>query len=1094
MLRERLDRGDFRLVAVAAVLIAASALYVRSNYFAAFPEASINLKLSKDEITARADAFLRAQGLKTDGFRNLTLFDPDDDARLFLEREMGLNEANRLMTGPVAVWRWRARWFRPPEKEEMRVWLSPEGRLIGFEHVIAEIAPGARLSGDAARAAADAFLALQTRAPQHLVEARLQERPSRYDHVFTWEQDDLRVKDARIRRTIVIQGDRVGRYQEFLYVPEQWQRDFAGLRSKNELYTDIAQAFYVPLILAALGVIIHSVRKKRVPWRPLLLISGAVGVLMIVSQANNLPFFLDRLPTSARYEEALGIGLLFAVGAGVGVFFYIILAAAAGEPLYRGVRPSGLSLKNLPTARGIQSREFFRATVVGYGFAAAHIAYVVAFYLIGRRFGVWSPQDIEYSDLLSTSLPWIYPLTISLLAATSEEFWFRLFAVPLLKRWLRSTWIAVLIPAFIWGFLHANYPQQPGYIRGIEVGIIGVAAGFLMLRFGVASTLIWHYTVDAVFIGAYLLRSDSLYFRLSGVVVGGAVLVPFLISLVLYRLRGGFLVIEEPVAEPPAPVTTEELPPPGEPAIEPAAPRKTARWLYTAAVVAAAAALLVHPREYGEFIRLALTRVRSAQLADRALAARGIKPSDWRRTTEFGANLRVEEFEYLRRIQGARAAEATVGRRTQTGLWRTRYYKPLVKEEWHVWVRQDGGLERIDHLLDEKAPGPRLPVNDARARAAEYLRGTQNVEVERQRLVEANEEKRDNRSDHTFVWEDPAFAAGEARARVSVEMVGDEPSFYRRFLKLPEQWLREFRRPRLLGFLIPGVMGAIGTFLLVVVLRRLSRHVYHWRTYLIPTLAGVAITLISALNDWPVFWSGYSTETPPSDYAIQYVLGRLMMASLLGAGVFISMMALDVFRQLVSPPRALPSPSLARAMAMAVLLWGSGRLIDGLWEFVPGPRNSLPLNSFPGVNAALPGFTVLGHAILLAILYIGGIGATVYALAYFCKGRNRTAAVLTLAVLVAAGRALSVPQGLFLGLAVVAVFLLLKLAVDACGDDFVSYSVALFWLLAAEGGLRLARQPEPFFRANGVVAVAIALCLGLAVIRHYSKKGSPALR
>ncbi len=34
------------------------------------------------------------------------------------------------------------------------------------------------------------------------------------------------------------------------------------------------------------------------------------------------------------YEEALGIGLLFAVGAGVGVFFYIILAAAAGEPLY----------------------------------------------------------------------------------------------------------------------------------------------------------------------------------------------------------------------------------------------------------------------------------------------------------------------------------------------------------------------------------------------------------------------------------------------------------------------------------------------------------------------------------------------------------------------------------------------------------------------------------------------------------------------------------------------------------------------------------------------------------------------------------------
>ena len=117
MLREKLDRGDLRLVVVSLLVIAAGAFYVRWNYSAAFPEASIDLKLSKDQITTRADSFLRAQGLETGGFRNLTLFDPDDDARLFLEREAGLDEANRLMTERISVWRWRARWYRPPQKE-----------------------------------------------------------------------------------------------------------------------------------------------------------------------------------------------------------------------------------------------------------------------------------------------------------------------------------------------------------------------------------------------------------------------------------------------------------------------------------------------------------------------------------------------------------------------------------------------------------------------------------------------------------------------------------------------------------------------------------------------------------------------------------------------------------------------------------------------------------------------------------------------------------------------------------------------------------------------------------------------------------------
>src|ERR1019366_7154477 len=128
--------------------------------------------------------------------------------------------------------------------------------------------------------------------------------------------------------------------------------EFAAMRSKNELYSQIAVVLYVPLMLAAVGVLIASFRKRSVLWRPLVLIAGAVGVLMIVNQGNSLPMTIDQMQTSSPYPEMLTIGLLQALGAGVGVFFYVILAAAAGEPLYRRAPPGRLALLKAFTGAG----------------------------------------------------------------------------------------------------------------------------------------------------------------------------------------------------------------------------------------------------------------------------------------------------------------------------------------------------------------------------------------------------------------------------------------------------------------------------------------------------------------------------------------------------------------------------------------------------------------------------------------------------------------------------------------------------------------------------------------------------------------------
>ena len=178
--------------------------------------------------------------------------------------------------------------------------------------------------------------------------------------------------------------------------------------------------------------------------------------------------------------------------------------------------------------------------ILGITLTGIFIAYQTGFYIVAYRFGAWSPADVPYSDLLNTRFPWLFVLFGGFLPAVSEEFLFRMFAHP--------------VPAEA-GALHRRgggagrlhlglrargYPQQPFYIRGVEVGIGGVALGLIMLRWGILPTLVWHYSVDAMYSAMLLLRSQSLYFKLSGAASAGIVVLPVLVALAAYWRRGGF--------------------------------------------------------------------------------------------------------------------------------------------------------------------------------------------------------------------------------------------------------------------------------------------------------------------------------------------------------------------------------------------------------------------------------------------------------------------------------------------------------------------------------------------------------------------------
>lgn len=95
--KERFRGSDYRFIAVCLVLLAAATWYSVRNFYRAFPEASIDFRVSRAEGQLRAGLFLADLGYHVANYRQASRFSFDDNAKTFLEREAGMERANQIM-------------------------------------------------------------------------------------------------------------------------------------------------------------------------------------------------------------------------------------------------------------------------------------------------------------------------------------------------------------------------------------------------------------------------------------------------------------------------------------------------------------------------------------------------------------------------------------------------------------------------------------------------------------------------------------------------------------------------------------------------------------------------------------------------------------------------------------------------------------------------------------------------------------------------------------------------------------------------------------------------------------------------------------
>src|SRR3989440_6597019 len=970
---DRLTGSDKRTLLLWVVVGILGALFAYKYFFRAFPEASVNFQVPREEALERAQKFVGGLREDVSGYQSTIVFAVDDNAKVYLERQLGLQQANKLMSSELNIWFWDVRFFKPQQEEEFRVRVSPAGQIAGYNHKIEESRAGASLDRSTAQSAAQSYLAAKLELnlsgwdflPE---EANSRKRPNRLDWAFTWEKRGFRAKDAPYRLQVILQGDKVGGSEEFLKVPEAWERSYQQLRSSNILYNQIAIIPYILFLGSALWVGITLTKHGQTSWGGAIKLGVIVAALFFLMEMNQWQFERAGYDTHESYGSFVLLRLGIAVASALGTGLMVTLVLPGGEPLYRSYRPDRIQLSRAFTLRGLRSREFFSSAVVGLTLAAAHIGFIVAFYMVGSRYGVWAPQDLNYSDTVNTTFPWIAGVAIGLMASTSEEFLFRLFAIPFVERMTKSRILAVILPAFSWSFLHSAYPQEPGYIRGIEVGIIGVVAGIVMLRWGIVATLIWHYTVDASLVGLLLIRSNSLYFKISGVVVGAAALAPLAFACISYWTRGGFEIGEDLLnraeSAPEIDLRSEpataraELASGGYDALSPG----MIAFLAVCLVAGGGVAGPLKQQSIGEYLKLSNNARTARARSDQIMHQRGLDPNSYYHAAVFVDIADPLVNEYLRQRLGIAGVNAIYSERVPAALWRVRYFRDSQPEEFAVILRPDGSIHSVRHTLAEETPGAALTKEDAVARAEKFLRDEKRLDVKDWRLVESNSDKRPHRIDHSLTCEqnDPldasqsSFASTEdhAHARMDVQLLGDEVTNYRTYIKIPDEWRRKQQELSLFrtvfSYAIPILFFAsLALTALIVFLKNLKSDAarsIHWRRIASWSTGGLCGYLLVFLfgNRIPSFLNAYNTAIP-----LKIMFGGIAIGALLGAPLYFGGIALLLGMTWYYASRAFGEDRLPSWAGMP-----SSYYRDALWIGLGGAARLLGLERLLAIASA----------------------------------------------------------------------------------------------------------------------------------------------
>lgn len=849
-----------------------------------FATASLDLSLPPEKILEKAKEKIQRWGDYRPGMMTSVSFDGDNNAKVFLERNYGQQEANKLMS-QLPIWFWSCRFVKEGDPEAAVVCLDPSGKPLLYGCGIANDKPMPSLTREQAEALARAFVIQE--AGLKLDSARLLQTKDtaqvhRTDHSFGWDYDGVDYKGAHLRIQVEVSGNKVTQFLYYLQPPESWQRSYAEMRSYNNMLGTVAYFFMGALSIATLVVFIRAATKRTFTYKTAIILGAFYGLAMIIPAINSMPSWTSSYKVSEPYTSFL-IGKWFSslvLGLMCGLPMSILFAAA--QPLYRELCPQRMSIKRWFSLEALRRPELIEAIVVGIAVCGLQKGYQIAYYFCGEKLGYWCPLSSGAPATLGSLIPILDGLCIGVQAALMEEGLYRIVALRLFERlWRGNFWLANFLQALLWGFAHSYYPQQPAYARGVELTIEGMFNGWLLKRFGLLPCLLSHFLFDA------LCTSDVLKGAPPSVAWTG--LVPVLIPLAV--LAAAMFVSSQKgfVEEPASRADTQEF-------VLPALKHKTTMgrpiaFLYAkplsmrarmALVVIAAACLAVtqffswDPIE-ANMKPLAMSRDQAVEKARQYFRDLNIDVSSLMVSTELiFASDPSSTLAYLEEHLGFERTKALVEKLRPPAYWRVRFFRPGWPNTLEAYFVTGGEFLSPAITLDENTNLPSLTEEQARALAEKYLKTRPKMAP--WILSDVSQQKR-QRQDYSFTYQVPAGKVGDALFEVAVYVEGNLLTDTNTQWKMPDSWTQTRNKEKpyeaILNIARTMVLLIGGAALLWFLVGLFREGYVRWTIPIIAGLVMILLPTLGVLNNLPEFFISYPTETPMANFLMQTCINLL---------------------------------------------------------------------------------------------------------------------------------------------------------------------------------------------------------------------------
>ncbi|WP_237690801.1 CPBP family intramembrane glutamic endopeptidase [Paenibacillus caui] len=270
------------------------------------------------------------------------------------------------------------------------------------------------------------------------------------------------------------------------------------INSQTRLATWLTMAGYglLTFILGILAIVYSARTRPYASFKRGIFLSLFYLFINVASTLNMMPAFEAEGLSGGALTFALVFQMITTLVMAASIYFSLV----GGDGLWK-VKGSNMWLRSRDPGYG---SHVLQSAINGYAWALILLGIQSVIYIVlGLTIHTWSTTD-ETQSPYNMVYPWLFPL-MAWMAGIGEEAVYRLFGIPMLKKIVRSTFVACLITTFIWALGHTLYPIYPVISRPIELTFIGLLFSYIFLRHGYIAAMFAHVIFDSILMGLSLI-------------------------------------------------------------------------------------------------------------------------------------------------------------------------------------------------------------------------------------------------------------------------------------------------------------------------------------------------------------------------------------------------------------------------------------------------------------------------------------------------------------------------------------------------------------------------------------------------------------